>query len=198
VLLHPETRKEFQTFFERPDTFALGVCNGCQFMSKVKELIPGAEAWPSFERNVSEQYEARVCMVEVMDPPVSEGKQSVFLYGMNGSKFPIVTAHGEGRAHFSASSSSTPQALYTQNLVSLRYVDNHGNQTEEYPFNPNGSPMGIAGVRSTDGRVLALMPHPERTILKEVASYLPREEIEEWGELGPWSRMFKSARRWVG
>jgi len=199
VLLHPNTRKEFQTFFARPDTFALGVCNGCQFMSKLKELIPGAELWPSFERNASEQYEARVCMVEVIDPKGPNTPPSVFLHGMNGSKLPIVTAHGEGRAHFpsSASSTSTPQALYQENLVSLRYVDNYGQQTEAYPYNPNGSPLGITGVRSTDGRVLALMPHPERTILKEVGSYIPRD-TEGWGELGPWSRMFKSARRWVG
>jgi phosphoribosylformylglycinamidine synthase len=200
VLLHPNTRKEFQTFFERADTFTLGVCNGCQFLSKLKELIPGAESWPTFERNVSEQYEARVCMVEVMDPKDSQTPPSVFLHGMNGSKMPIVTAHGEGRAHFSDSSSSsyTPQALYNEDLVSLRYVDNYGKQTETYPYNPNGSPMGIAGVRSRDGKVFALMPHPERTILKEVGSYIPRDGTDDWGELGPWSRIFKSARRWVG
>jgi phosphoribosylformylglycinamidine synthase len=168
-------------------------------MSKLKELIPGAELWPSFERNASEQYEARVCMVEVLDPKGPNTPPSVFLHGMAGSKLPIVTAHGEGRAHFSnsASSVSSPQTLYNENLVSLRYVDNYGKQTETYPYNPNGSPMGITGVRSTDGRVLALMPHPERTILKEVGSYIPRD-TEGWGELGPWSRMFKSARRWVG
>lgn len=200
VLLHPNTRKEFQTFFERPDTFALGVCNGCQFLSKLKELIPGADMWPSFERNASEQYEARVCMVEVVEPENSKTSPSVFLHGMAGSKLPIVTAHGEGRAHFpsSSSSTSTPQALYEENLVSLRYVDNYGKQTETYPFNPNGSPMGITGVRSKDGKVLALMPHPERTILREVGSYIPKDKMEEWGEVGPWSRMFKSARRWVG
>lgn len=200
VLLHPNTRKEFKDFFERADTFALGVCNGCQFLSKLKELIPGAELWPSFERNASEQYEARVCMVEVLDTKGSSAPPSVFLHGMAGSKLPIVTAHGEGRAHFSNSnsSSSSPQALYEGNLVSLRYVDNYGKQTEQYPYNPNGSPMGIGGVRSVDGRVMALMPHPERTVLKEVGSYIPREGAEEWGELGPWSRMFKSARRWVG
>lgn len=200
VLLHPNTRKEFKAFFERPETFSLGVCNGCQFMSKLKELIPGAHLWPSFERNLSEQYEARVCMVEVVEPQNPNTPQSVFLHGMNGSKLPIVTAHGEGRAHFSSSatSSSNPQTLYNEDLVSLRYVDNYGKQTETYPYNPNGSPMGITGVRSTDGRVLALMPHPERTILKEVGSFIPRDGTEDWGELGPWSRMFKSARRWVG
>jgi phosphoribosylformylglycinamidine synthase len=200
VLLHPNTRKEFQDFFERPDTFTLGVCNGCQFLSKLKELIPGANLWPSFERNQSEQYEGRVCMVEVVDPTGPNGTPSVFLHGMNGSTLPIVTAHGEGRAHFSSSfaSSATPEALQSEGLVSLRYIDNYGKPTDKYPFNPNGSPLGITGVRSKDGRVLALMPHPERTILREVASYIPRGQMEEWGEFGPWNRIFRSARRWVG
>lgn len=200
VLFHQNTRKEFQQFFERPDTFTLGVCNGCQFLSKLKELIPGATLWPSFERNVSEQYEARVCMVEVQDP-VSPGQEpSVFLHGMHGSTLPIVTAHGEGRASFpSASTSScTPETLQNEGLVSLRYIDNYGTPTEKYPFNPNGSPQGITGVRSKDGRVLALMPHPERTVLREVGSYIPRGAMEEWGEVGPWGRLFRSARRWVG
>ena len=198
VLLHPEAREEFKDFFERKDTFSLGVCNGCQFLSKLKELIPGAGFWPTFERNVSEQYEARVCMVEVIDPP---GRTpSVFLHGMHGSTLPIVTAHGEGRATFPPSTISafTPEALYGQGLVSLRYVDNYLTPTEKYPFNPNGSPQGITGVRTPDGRCLALMPHPERTILREVASWVPREKMVEWGEFGPWVRMFKSARRWVG
>ncbi|KAF2743550.1 phosphoribosylformylglycinamidine synthase [Sporormia fimetaria CBS 119925] len=200
VLFHQNTRKEFQQFFERPDTFTLGVCNGCQFLSKLKELIPGAGLWPSFERNVSEQYEARVCMVEVMDPVGPGQEPSVFLHGMHGSKLPIVTAHGEGRATFPASysSSSTPETLQNEGLVSLRYIDNYGQATEKYPFNPNGSPKGITGVRSKDGRVLALMPHPERTILREVGSYIPRGKMEEWGEYGPWNRLFRSARRWVG
>ncbi|KAF2091061.1 phosphoribosylformylglycinamidine synthase [Saccharata proteae CBS 121410] len=198
VLLHSETRKEFQDFFERKDTFALGVCNGCQFLSRLKELIPGAEAWPTFERNISEQYEARVCMVEVMDPP--NHPPSVFLHGMHGSTLPIVVAHGEGRATFPSNPAavSKPETLYQEGLVSMRYVDNYGKPTERYPFNPNGSPQGITGVRSPDGRVLALMPHPERTILKEVGSWVPKEQASEWGEFGPWVRMFKSARRWVG
>ncbi|KAF2246141.1 phosphoribosylformylglycinamidine synthase [Trematosphaeria pertusa] len=170
VLLHPNTRKEFQTFFERPDTFTLGVCNGCQFLSKLKELIPGADLWPSFERNESEQYEARVCMVEVMDPKTNSQPPSVFLHSMHGSTLPIVTAHGEGRAHFppSLTSSHNPETLLNEGMVSLRYIDNYAKPTEQYPFNPNGSPKGITGVRSKDGRVLALMPHPERTVLREV------------------------------
>lgn len=197
VLLHAETRAEFANFFARPDTFTLGVCNGCQFLSRLAEIIPGAESWPTFERNVSEQYEARVCMVSIPPPP-SGVPSSVFLHGMEGSHLPIVTAHGEGQATFAPTGSSTPQNLIDQGLVSMRYVDNYLRPTEKYPFNPNGSPLGITGVRTPDGRVLALMPHPERTVLKEVASYLPREQAKEWGEYGPWTRMFKSARRWVG
>ena len=198
VLLHENTRREFRNFFERKDTFALGVCNGCQFLSRLTEIIPGSENWPTFERNVSEQYEARVCMVEVSDPPNSQNPPSVFLHGMHGSHLPIVTAHGEGRASFHATGSSSPQALIDQGLVSMRYVDNYHKHTEKYPYNPNGSPMGITGVRTPDGRVLALMPHPERTILKEVGSYVPKEQAREWGEFAPWVRMFRSARRWVG
>ncbi|KAF2111318.1 phosphoribosylformylglycinamidine synthase [Lophiotrema nucula] len=201
VLLHPKTRQEFKSFFERPDTFTLGVCNGCQFLSKLKELIPGADLWPTFERNASEQYEARVAMVEVLDPKTPNQPQSVFLHGMHGSTFPIVTAHGEGKATFPSSSNPTsdhtPEACYNEGMVSFRYVDNYGKVTEQYPQNPNGSPQGITGVRSKDGRALAMMPHPERTILREVGSYIPKENMEEWGEYGPWSRLFRSARRWV-
>lgn len=204
VLLHPATRSEFAAFFARPDTFALGVCNGCQFLSKLKSLIPGADAWPSFERNASEQYEARVAMVEVLD---SASKPSVFLHGMAGARMPIVTAHGEGRASFTPSSSSssssssspsTPDGLYAQSLVAMRYVDNYGTETESYPQNPNGSPRGITAVRSESGRVLAMMPHPERTVLRDVGSWIPRGSREEWGAEGPWGRLFRSARRWVG
>lgn len=196
VLLHPATRKQFRDFFVRKDTFALGVCNGCQFLSRIKELVPGAQDWPTFKRNTSEQYESRFCMVEVLDTPSSP---SVFLHGMAGSSLPIAVAHGEGRASFPPDSrTSTPKNLLSQNLVPVRYVNNHLKPTESYPANPNGSPLGIAGVRTPDGRVLALMPHPERTVLGGVGSYIPRERSEEWGDLGPWSRIFQSARRWVG
>jgi len=215
VLLHSSARKEFQDFFERKDSFTLGVCNGCQFLSRLQSIIPGAESWPTFERNSSEQYEARVCMVKIADNSSSEitsaGNESqvlepsVFLYGMNNSSLPIAVAHGEGRASFANSSrlSNDEQAkhLIQSGLVPIRYVDNHLIATEQYPANPNGSPKGIAGVRSRDGRVLAMMPHPERTILSEVGSYLPPVDSEvrkDWGEFGPWVRLFKSARRWVG
>jgi phosphoribosylformylglycinamidine synthase len=202
VLLHPDTRQEFEAFFKRPETFTLGVCNGCQFLSKLKEIIPGAAAWPSFERNLSEQYEARVAMVRIADPPASSGMHpSVFFHGMSGSSLPIAIAHGEGRAHFPPSSSSTTAADFAnkQHLAPLRYVDNTTLEpTDVYPFNPNGSVEGIAGVRSEDGRVLALMPHPERTVMGGVASWVPEGKGEEWGSMGPWFRVFQSVRRWVG
>ncbi|KAB8073282.1 CobB/CobQ-like glutamine amidotransferase domain-containing protein [Aspergillus leporis] len=195
VLLHENTRNEFESFFQRPDTFALGVCNGCQFLSRLKDLIPGAQSWPSFERNASEQYEGRVCMVRVSDPNPS--KPSVFFHGMNGTSLPIAVAHGEGRASFS-SSSVTAQSFVQEGLAPVQYVDNSTlKPTMKYPFNPNGSPEGIAGVRNADGRVLAIMPHPERTIMNGIASWLPAK-AQEWGDIGPWGRVFYSARRWVG
>ncbi|KAF2456872.1 phosphoribosylformylglycinamidine synthase [Lineolata rhizophorae] len=199
VLLHEATRNEFANFFARPDTFSLGVCNGCQFLSRLKELIPGADPWPTFERNESEQYEARVCMVEVMPHAVGQ-KQSVFFDGMVGSKLPIVVAHGEGRATFPVdpAAGGRPEGLLQEGLVAMRFVNNRLKPTERYPFNPNGSPKGITGVRSPDGRCLALMPHPERTIMKEVSSWYPKEMAQNWSEFGPWLRMFRSARRWVG
>ena len=196
VLLHDGARNDFKAFFERKDTFTLGVCNGCQFLSRLTEIIPGAEDWPTFERNLSEQYEGRVCMVEVTDPPSQTPR--VFLHGMHGSYLPIVTAHGEGKATFSATGASSPQQLIDRGLVSMRYTDNKLEHTERYPYNPNGSPLGITGVRTPDGRVLALMPHPERTILKDVGSYTPAEQAKSLGEFGPWIRVFKSARRWCG
>jgi len=196
ILLHPETRKMFKDFFERKNTFTLGVCNGCQMLSQLKELIPGVEAWPTFVRNVSEQYEARVCMVQIQDTSASP---SVFLHGMAGSSFPVATAHGEGRAFFDGRDQHTAaQKSLDRGLVSLQYTSNDLKTTETYPANPNGSPLGIAGLRTPDGRVLALMPHPERTVLGGVGSWIPQGKSEEWGNLGPWGRIFQSARRWVG
>lgn len=194
ILLHEDNaRPEFQRFFARPDTFALGVCNGCQMLTRIAELIPGTSHWPLFLENTSEQFEARVSMVKIRD---NAKTPSVFLHGMNGSSLPIAVSHGEGRASFK--SRRDLEAMNADSLIPIRYTDNRGSVTTRYPYNPNGSPEGVAGVRSLDGRVLALMPHPERTIMADVGSYIPKDLVEEWGEFGPWVRMFKSARRWVG
>lgn len=194
ILMHESNaRPEFQKFFARPDTFALGVCNGCQMLTRIAELIPGSQHWPLFLENKSQQFEGRVSMVKIQD---NSKKPSVFLHGMHGSALPIVVSHGEGRASFKHQSDI--EALNADGLIPIRYTDNRGSVTNRYPFNANGSPEGIAGVRSADGRVLALMPHPERTIMGDVGSYIPDEKMAQWGEFGPWVRMFKSARRWVG
>ncbi|KAI5780926.1 CobB/CobQ-like glutamine amidotransferase domain-containing protein [Geopyxis carbonaria] len=186
VLLHPGTRAMFEAFFRREETFALGVCNGCQFFSRLKTLIPGAADWPAFERNESEQYEARMAMVSV-------APGSVFTQKLAGSRLPIAVAHGEGRAVF-----ETPQdleALEKRGGVVVRYVDGEGETATEYPANPNGSPNGVAGVCSVDGRVLAMMPHPERTVLGGTGSWVPRE-VAEMG-VGPWTGLFRGVREWV-
>jgi phosphoribosylformylglycinamidine synthase len=191
VLLHPDTRREFEAFFNRKDTFALGVCNGCQFFSRLKNLIPGADDWPSFQRNESEQYEARMCMVKVASP---ESQPSVFLNKMSGSSLPIAVAHGEGRAVFE--SKQHQQSLEARGGVVVRYINNDGNETERYPANPNGSPRGVAGVQSRDGRVLAMMPHPERTVLGGTGSWL--DERMRGERVGAWVGLFKGVREWVG
>jgi phosphoribosylformylglycinamidine synthase len=194
ILMHEQTlRPEFKKFFERPDTFALGVCNGCQMLTRIAELIPGTSHWPLFLENKSQQFEARVSMVRIQDNSKSP---SVFLHGMNGSAFPIAVSHGEGRASFRHPQNL--EAMNAEGLIPIRYTDNRGRVTTRYPFNANGSPEGIAGVRNLDGRVLAMMPHPERTIMADVGSYIPPGMQEEWGEFGPWVRLFRSARRWVG
>ncbi|MDZ7840748.1 MAG: phosphoribosylformylglycinamidine synthase [Gammaproteobacteria bacterium] len=183
ILFDDMLRGEFAAFFEAPDTFALGVCNGCQVFSQLRDLIPGAGQWPDFVRNRSEQFEAREVMVEVRDNP------SIFFAGMAGSRLPVVVAHGEGRARFD----TDPDALRADNLVALAYVDNYGAPTERYPYNPNGSPSGITGVTTPDGRVTVVMPHPERVWRTVQHSWAPRE----WGEYGPWIEIFRNARRWV-
>lgn len=194
ILMHSENaRSEFERFFARPDTFTLGVCNGCQMLTRIKDLIPGASHWPLFLRNKSEQFEARFSMVKIQD---NKQRPSVFLHGMHDSSLPIVVSHGEGRASFSQTGDL--EALIDDHMIPLQYIDNSGHVTDRYPFNPNGSQNSIAGVRSLDGRVLAMMPHPERTIVSNVGSYIPDQILDEWGEFGPWVTIFRSARRWVG
>lgn len=194
VLYHEGVRSQFVRFFqERKDTFAFGACNGCQFLSRLKDIIPGCENWPSFERNASEQYEARVSMVQIFQDSKDE---SVFLNGMVGSKLPVAVAHGEGRAKFV--NKKQHQSFEEQGLCGIRYVDNYGNVTQTYPFNPNGSEGAIAGIKSPNGRVLAMMPHPERVSRLEANSWYPSEKYEEWEGYGPWIRLFRSARKWVG
>lgn len=193
ILLHENSRREFETFFKRPDTFTLGVCNGCQMLARLRELIPGTEDWPVFVDNASQQFEARYSMVKIED---SKSNPSVFLNGMDGSSLPIVVSHGEGRALFANPNSL--QALSERGGVRLRYVDNRLNVTEAYPANPNGSPAGVAGVSSKDGRVLAMMPHPERTVMADVSSWVSDDVLKGCGAFGPWVRLFRSSRRWVG
>ncbi|EAR60822.1 phosphoribosylformylglycinamidine synthase [Neptuniibacter caesariensis] len=185
ILFNARARDQFQAFFNREDTFALGICNGCQMLSNLHELIPGSEMWPHFVRNVSEQFEARVAMVEVQE------SKSVFLQGMAGSRMPIAVAHGEGRAEFKDEAHLS--GLKSSGTVALRYVDNYGQPTEMYPANPNGSPAGITGVTTTDGRVTIMMPHPERVFRAVTNSWAP----DEWAEDGAWMRMFRNARAWV-
>ncbi|TYP62207.1 phosphoribosylformylglycinamidine synthase [Stutzerimonas stutzeri] len=185
ILFNARAREDFSAFFERKDSFALGVCNGCQMLSNLHELVPGSESWPHFVRNRSEQFEARVAMVQVQDSP------SIFLQGMAGSRLPIAIAHGEGHAEF-----ESEEALLEADLsgtVALRYIDNHGKVTERYPANPGGSPRGITGLTTRDGRVTIMMPHPERVFRAVTNSWRP----DEWQEDGGWMRMFRNARVWV-
>ncbi|HHC73638.1 MAG TPA: phosphoribosylformylglycinamidine synthase, partial [Thiothrix sp.] len=184
ILLNHQARDSFSAFFQRQDVFALGVCNGCQMLSQLGEIMPNTEHWPRFYRNQSEQFEARFSMVQVNDSP------SIFLQGMAGSRLPIAVAHGEGRAVFQQHSA---EKVLADQLVSLQYVDNNGASTEHYPQNPNGSPLGITGLTTTDGRFTIMMPHPERLFRTVQYSYHP----EEWGEDGAWLRMFRNARVWV-
>ncbi|HKB81696.1 MAG TPA: phosphoribosylformylglycinamidine synthase, partial [Burkholderiales bacterium] len=183
ILFNARAREQFGLFFRRNDAFALGVCNGCQMMSNLHELIPGADHWPHFVRNRSEQFEARVAMVEVPKSP------SLFFDGMAGSRMPIAVAHGEGFAEFRDAS----QLSAARKLIALRFVDNRGQATERYPLNPNGSPEGISGLTTSDGRFTIVMPHPERVFRSIQNSWRPAS----WKEDGPWMRMFRNARRWV-
>ena len=184
ILFNPRAHDEFAAFFKREDSFALGVCNGCQMMSNLRELIPGSEHWPHFVRNRSEQFEARLVMARVENNP------SLFFADMAGSRMPIVVAHGEGYGEFS----DAKQLQAAQPLVALSFVGNRGEPTEIYPYNPNGSPSGIAGLTTPDGRFTILMPHPERVFRTVQNSWHPRE----WTEDAPWLRVFRNARKWAG
>ncbi|CAG4916016.1 phosphoribosylformylglycinamidine synthase [Paraburkholderia gardini] len=182
IRFNPQLADMFATFFSRADTFALGICNGCQMMSSLASMIPGAEAWPKFTRNKSEKFEARFSMVEVQPSP------SIFFDGMEGSRIPVAVAHGEGFADFSQQGDASRAA------VAMRYVDNRGEATEQYPFNPNGSQQGITSVTTADGRFTVLMPHMERVHRTVTMSWHP----EGWGEASPWMRVFQNARRRLG
>ncbi|WP_375055506.1 phosphoribosylformylglycinamidine synthase [Zobellella sp. DQSA1] len=185
VLFNEALRAQFEVFFARQDSFALGVCNGCQMLSRLRELIPGAAHWPDFVRNTSERFEARFSLVEVQDSP------SLFLSGMAGSRLPIAVSHGEGRVQ---PLNADLAAIEASGTVALRYVDNHGRATERYPFNPNGSASGITGLTSEDGRVTIMMPHPERVFRTVANSWYP----QAWGEDGGWMRIFRNARKNLG
>ena len=186
ILFNPRARAAFSAFFARADAFTLGVCNGCQMVSNLKELIPGAARWPRFVRNRSEQFEARLALVQI------EKSASIFFAGMEGARLPIAVAHGEGRVELAADGDR--EALERAGAVAARFVDHHGRVTERYPENPNGSPGGITALTAAEGRVTILMPHPERVFRTVQLSWHPRP----WGEDSPWMRFFRNARAWVG
>jgi phosphoribosylformylglycinamidine synthase len=186
ILFNSRARDVFSAFFDRSETFTLGVCNGCQMLSNLRGLIPGAEHFPRFVRNRSEQFEARLSLVRIESSP------SVLLAGMQGSIMPIAVAHGEGRAELS--SEAALGTLDQSGLVAARYVDNHGAVAALYPANPNGSPRGIAAITSQDGRVTLTMPHPERVFRAVQYSWRPRG----WQEDSPFMRLFRNARVFVG
>ena len=186
ILFNPIARDQFESFFKRADTFALGVCNGCQMMSNLRELIPGADHWPKFIRNESAQFEGRLVQVEV------QKSNSILLAGMEGSRMPIAVAHGEGQTEYRKEGDIAELAKAAQ--IALRYVDNYGQATERYPFNPNGSAEGVTGLTSEDGRVTIMMPHPERVYRTVQHSWHP----SEWQEQAPWLRLFQNARKWLG
>ena len=182
ILLNPIARKEFKIFFNRQDTFTLGVCNGCQMLSNLKDIIPGAADWPKFIKNKSEQFESRFSQVQIQESP------SILLQGMAGTIIPVAVAHGEGRMEFS------DQSTNIEHLVGINYVDANGNKTETYPLNPNGTKDGMTALTTTDGRVTIMMPHPERMFRVVQNSWYP----DSWHEDAPWMRLFRNARKWVG
>jgi phosphoribosylformylglycinamidine synthase len=182
ILYNEMLRAQFAAFFADETKFALGVCNGCQMLAQLKEIIPGAQHWPKFLRNASEQYESRLVTLEVLDSP------SLFFKGMAGSRIPVAVAHGEGRVSFPHACSPS------KSNGAVRFVDNRGKPTENFPLNTNGSPGGLAGFTAADGRVTIMMPHPERVFRSVQLSWHP----EQWGEDSPWMRMFRNARVWCG
>jgi phosphoribosylformylglycinamidine synthase len=182
IMFHPELADQFKAFFDRSDTFALGVCNGCQMLAELADIIPGAQAWPRFTTNRSERYEARLSLVEVLESP------SIFFSGMAGSRMPIAVAHGEGYANFAYRGDKA------KTIAAARFVDNHGKPTEIYPFNPNGSPGGLCSVTTADGRFTAIMPHPERVFRNVQMSWTSGDR----SEFSPWMRLWRNARKWVG
>jgi phosphoribosylformylglycinamidine synthase len=186
ILFNNYVRDQFAAFFQRTDSFGLGVCNGCQMMSNLYQLIPGAELWPRFVRNASEQFEARFSLVEVQASP------SLFMRSMQGSRMPIAVAHGEGRVELRQGISL--RDIENSGTIALRFVDNYGKATGRYPFNPNGSPGAITGLTTTDGRFTIMMPHPERVFRSVQNSWHP----EDWREDSPWMRMFRNARKAIG
>jgi len=186
ILFNNLARDQFESFFRREDTFSLGVCNGCQMLSNLKELIPGADLWPRFVRNESERFEARFSLVEI------QPSESLFFSGMAGSRMPIAVSHGEGRVE--VRSQAHLAEIEQSGTVAVRYVDNNGNPTQQYPNNPNGSPNAITGLTTADGRVTIMMPHPERVFRTVANSWAP----DSWGEDSPWMRMFRNARVNIG
>jgi len=178
ILFNPKAKDSFSKFFQREDSFSLGVCNGCQMLSNLKDIIPGTENWPTFNRNRSEQFEARFSSITIKE------SKSIFFQGMEGSTMPIAIAHGEGRATFNGNQTSD---------IALQYVDHFNQPTQLYPNNPNGSDMSTAGVTNISGQVTIMMPHPERVFRAIQNSYHP----ESWNERSPWLRMFENARKWV-
>ena len=188
ILFNTALKDAFEAFFANPNTFSLGVCNGCQMLAQLKSIIPGAALWPEFARNRSEQFEARYSNVEVVKSP------SLFLSKMEGSILPIPVAHGEGRADFSGTGDF--EACKANDLIGLRYVDSKGQPSMRYPLNPNGSPDGSTAFCSTDGRVTIMMPHPERCFRSVQMSYRPLDKFT--GEAGPWLQLFQNARSYLG
>ncbi|MEO7128227.1 MAG: phosphoribosylformylglycinamidine synthase subunit PurQ, partial [Rhodoferax sp.] len=182
ITFNPALADQFKAFFARPDTFALGVCNGCQMFAELADIIPGAQAWPRFTTNRSERFEARLSMVEVLDSP------SLFFAGMAGSRLPIAVAHGEGYANFGQRGNAQ------RAIAAMRFIDNFGIASEAYPFNPNGSAGGLTAVTTADGRFTAMMPHPERVFRNIQMSWTPGEP----NAFSPWLRLWQNARRWVG